>query len=56
MKILKNFRMDECKSVNTPMCQKEKLGKEDEAEKVDESSYKSLVGCLIYLMATRPKF
>ena len=51
--ILKKFRMDECKSVYTPMCQKEKLSKEDEAEKVDETFYKSLVGCLMYLTATR---
>ena len=28
--ILKKFRMDECKSVYTPMCQKDKLSKEDE--------------------------
>ena len=46
--------MDECKSVYTPMCQKEKLGKEDEVEKVDETLYRSLVSCLMYLRATRP--
>ena len=50
---LKKFRMDECKSVYTPMCQKEKLSKEDEAEKVDETIYRSLVGCLMYLTTTR---
>ena len=42
---LKKFRMDECKSLATPMCQKEKLSKMDEAKRVDESLYKSLVGC-----------
>ena len=52
--ILKKFRMDECKSIYTPMCQKDKLSKKDEAEKVDETPYKSLVGCLMYLTATRP--
>lgn len=52
--ILKRFRVDEGKSVDTPMCQKEKLSKEDEAEKVDETFYKSLVGCLMYLTATKP--
>lgn len=46
--------MDECKRVDTPMCQKEKLSKEDEAEPVDETFYRSLVGCLMYLTATRP--
>ena len=52
--ILKKFRMDECKSVDTPMCQKKKLSKEDEAKKVDETLYRSLIGCLMYLTATRP--
>lgn len=51
--ILKNFRIDECKSVATPMCRKEKLSKDEKAEKVDEAFYKSLVGCLMYLTATR---
>lgn len=40
--ILKKFKMDEYKSVDTPMCQKEKLSKEDETKKVDETFYKSL--------------
>ncbi|RDX63927.1 hypothetical protein CR513_57581, partial [Mucuna pruriens] len=52
--ILKKFRMDECKSVDTPMCQKEKLSKKNEAEPVDETFYRSLVGCLMYLTTTRP--
>ncbi|KAJ8764618.1 hypothetical protein K2173_006700 [Erythroxylum novogranatense] len=52
--ILKRFRMGECKSVNTPMNQKEKLQKEDGAERVDEGVYRSLIGCLMYLTATRP--
>ncbi|KAJ8769439.1 hypothetical protein K2173_002929 [Erythroxylum novogranatense] len=52
--ILKRFRMDECKSVDTPMNQKEKLQKEDGAERVDEGVYRSLIGCLMYLTSTRP--
>lgn len=52
--ILKKFRMEDCKSMATPMCQKEKLSKLDEADKVDEGLYRSLVGCLMYLTATRP--
>ena len=51
--ILKKFRMDECKSVDTPMCQKGKLSKRDEAEPVDETFYRSIIGCLMYLTATR---
>ena len=52
--ILKRFRMGECKSVNTPMNQKEKLQKEDGAERADEGVYRSLIECLMYLTATRP--
>ena len=33
--------------------QKEKLCKEDGAEKVDEELYRSMIGCLMYLPATR---
>src|SRR5687767_10895648 len=47
-------RMENCKETTTPMCPKEKLSKNDEAEKVDETLYRSLVGCLMYLTATRP--
>ncbi|XP_028230844.1 uncharacterized protein LOC114411331 [Glycine soja] len=52
--ILKKFYMDNCKSMSTPMCQKEKLCKDDEIAKVNKSEYRSLVGCLMYLTATRP--
>lgn len=51
--ILKKFHMEGCKSVSTPMCQKVKLFRDDGA-KVDESHYRSLIGCLMYLTATRP--
>ncbi|XP_050896117.1 secreted RxLR effector protein 161-like [Lathyrus oleraceus] len=46
--------MEECKAVSTPMNQKEKLSKEDGVDKVDEGYYRSLIGCLMYLTATRP--
>ncbi|XP_015165495.1 uncharacterized mitochondrial protein AtMg00810-like [Solanum tuberosum] len=52
--ILKKFQMEECKSMSKPMNQKEKLCKEDGADKVDEGYYRSLIGCLMYLTATRP--
>lgn len=53
-KILKRFRIEECKSVSTPTNQKEKLQKKDGAELVDEGIYRHLTGCLMYLTATRP--
>lgn len=52
--VLKKFNMEECKPAATPMNQKEKFCKEDGAEKVDERLYRSLIGCLMYLTATRP--
>jgi hypothetical protein len=52
--ILKKFKMEECKSMTTPMNVKEKFCKEDGADKVDEAIYRSLIGCLMYLIATRP--
>jgi len=46
--------MEECKATSTPMNQKEKLIKNDEADKVDEGYFKSMIGCLMYLTTTRP--
>lgn len=37
----------------TPMNQKKKFSREDEAEKVDEGQHISLIGCLMYLIAAR---
>ncbi|RVW24713.1 Copia protein [Vitis vinifera] len=54
LEILKKFKMEECKPTSTPMNQKEKFCKEDGAEKVDEGLYRSMIGCLMYLTATRP--
>ncbi|XP_022154407.1 uncharacterized protein LOC111021684 [Momordica charantia] len=52
--ILKRFNMEKCKSVNTPMIQKEKLQKDDGEEPADQNVYRSLVGCVMYLTSTRP--
>ncbi|KAG6476800.1 hypothetical protein ZIOFF_066048 [Zingiber officinale] len=52
--ILKKFRMDNSKSINTPVECGVKLSKHDEEEKVDPTFFKSLVGSLRYLMCTRP--
>ena len=51
-KILKKFRTEVYKSTSTPMCQKEKQSKNQEVERVDETFYKSIVGCSMYLTAT----
>ena len=52
--ILKKFKLEECKEMSTPMNQKEKLCKEDGADKIDQAHFRSLISCLMYLTATRP--
>jgi len=52
--ILKKFQMDECKLMSTLMNPKEKLCEEDGTNHVDEGYFRSLIGCLMYLIATRP--
>ncbi|XP_016749976.1 secreted RxLR effector protein 161-like [Gossypium hirsutum] len=54
LKILNNFCMSNCKIVSTPVAQGEKLTNNSNHERVDEKEYRSLVGCLLYLTATRP--
>lgn len=39
--------------MSTLMNHKEKLCKEDGTEKVEEAKYRSLIGCLMYLIAIR---
>jgi len=46
--------MEECRSTTTPMNQKEKFCNEDGAAKIDETLYRTLIGCLMYLTTTRP--
>ncbi|KAA3481349.1 Retrovirus-related Pol polyprotein from transposon TNT 1-94 [Gossypium australe] len=52
--VLNKFNMEACKSTATPMDQKEKISKENGVEKVDDKLYRSLIVCLMYLIATRP--
>jgi hypothetical protein len=52
--ILKKFQMDNCKPTPTPMNQKDKFSKKDGTARVDEEKFRSLIGCLMYLTATRP--
>lgn len=52
--LFEKFRMGDCKPVATPLIVNEKLKKEDGGKEVDVSVYRSLVGSLLYLTATRP--
>ncbi|XP_072066973.1 secreted RxLR effector protein 161-like [Arachis hypogaea] len=46
--------MEHSKSVPTPIKEKFKLPREDKGRLVNPTSYKSLIGSLRYLIATRP--
>ncbi|XP_031254680.1 secreted RxLR effector protein 161-like [Pistacia vera] len=52
--VLMKFNMDNCKSVDILLIPSQKLSKEDGAKRVDEGVYRSLIGCLLYLIATKP--
>ena len=52
--VLKKFKMDTCKPINTSVECAIKLTKYDEGEKVNPTFFKSLVGSLRYLTCTRP--
>jgi hypothetical protein len=52
--LLIRFRMDGSKLVCTPMVTRCKLRKDDESPKANRSLYRSMIGGLLYLTATRP--
>ncbi|CAL9244194.1 unnamed protein product, partial [Arabidopsis halleri] len=52
-KLLKKFNMENCRAVNTPLIPQSKH-EEEKGELTDCKVYRSLVGGLLYLTATRP--
>ena len=52
--MLEKFGLKGCKPVSTPLIANENLKKDYESEHTDASLYKSIVGNLLYLTATRP--
>nr|GEY56375.1 retrovirus-related Pol polyprotein from transposon TNT 1-94 [Tanacetum cinerariifolium] len=54
LEILKKFRMDSCDSVDTPMMDNLKLDKDLSGISVDQTRYRSIVGSIMYLTASRP--
>ena len=52
--LLKKFKLEECKEMNTPMHPTCTLSKEDTGTKVDQKLYRDMIGSLLYLTASRP--
>ncbi|XP_024965760.1 uncharacterized protein LOC112505958 [Cynara cardunculus var. scolymus] len=52
--LLQRFNMEDCISAATPMEFGLKLSKEENGKEVDSTVYRSFVGCLMYLTASRP--
>ncbi|XP_041995727.1 secreted RxLR effector protein 161-like [Salvia splendens] len=50
---LKRFKMDGCKPVATPLVTNEKFSKEDGTPKANAAIYRSIIGSLLYLTASR---
>ncbi|XP_019051695.1 PREDICTED: uncharacterized protein LOC109114079 [Nelumbo nucifera] len=51
--LLKKFKMEGCKTVTTPLVTNKRFKKQDGLMKADASIYKSLIGSLLYIIATR---
>jgi hypothetical protein len=54
--LMKKFNMAELKPVSTPMSSAASLGPDEDGEAVDQREYRSMIGSLLYLTATRPRF
>ncbi|GJU41144.1 retrovirus-related pol polyprotein from transposon TNT 1-94 [Tanacetum coccineum] len=52
--MLKKFGLEDSKPTKTPMSMEIKLTKDDEADSVDSSKYRGMIGSLLYLTASRP--
>ena len=52
--ILKKFGFDSCDPVDTPMISSSKLDEDQSGVMVDQTKYRSMIGSLMYLTASRP--
>jgi hypothetical protein len=51
--LMKKFIMAELKPVSTPITSTASLGPDEDGEVVDQREYRSMIGSLLYLTATR---
>jgi hypothetical protein len=54
IEMLKRFGMEDCKPVITPMQTSCKLSKDDDSKSIDQRKYRSMIGNLLYVTASRP--
>jgi hypothetical protein len=52
--LLKRFKMEDCKSIKTPMHTNGHLNLDEGGKPVDQTLYRSMIGSLLYLTASRP--
>ncbi|KAL4362176.1 hypothetical protein GQ457_04G021850 [Hibiscus cannabinus] len=52
--VLKKFKLESCKGVDSPLSSNLKLSKNDGEKLYDPSIFRSIVGSLLYMTATRP--
>jgi hypothetical protein len=52
--IVRKFKMEDSKAMMTPMSTTTSLDADEEGEHVDQKEYRSMIGSLFYLTATRP--
>jgi alpha-D-ribose 1-methylphosphonate 5-triphosphate synthase subunit PhnI len=52
--IVQKFKMAESKAMTMPMSMTIALDADEEGEHVDQKEYRSMIGSLLYLTATRP--
>jgi hypothetical protein len=52
--MLKRFQMEDSTPMSTPMVTGCKLRKDDDSPDVDQSSYRSMIGILLYIKKSRP--
>jgi hypothetical protein len=52
--ILKKFKMDDSKPLSIPMSTTTALDADEDGKPVDQKEYRSMIGYLLHLAATRP--
>jgi uncharacterized protein YqgV (UPF0045/DUF77 family) len=51
--IVQKFKMEDSKAMTTPMSTTIALDADEEGEHIDQKEYRSMIGSLLYLTATR---